>query len=65
MIATATLSAKFQISVPKAGGVQFVAQASDGGFHRLRHGHKRGADLLTCDRHFEGLSSVVYLPKEG
>ena len=24
-----------------------------------------GADLLTCDRHFEGLSSVVYLPKEG
>src|SRR5690606_8224827 len=23
------------------------------------------ADLLTCDRHFEGLSSVVYLPKEG
>jgi predicted nucleic acid-binding protein len=23
-----------------------------------------GADLLTCDRHFEGLASVLYLPKE-
>ena len=22
------------------------------------------ADLLTCDQHFEGLASVVYLPKE-
>ena len=25
----------------------------------------RGADLLTCDKHFEGLAGVVYVPKVG
>jgi predicted nucleic acid-binding protein len=26
---------------------------------------ERGADVLTCDAHFEGLPNVVYVPKKG
>jgi hypothetical protein len=70
-----TLSSKFQISVPKSVREQqkwkvgqkfaFVPSACHRGCYYRRERFGARANLLTRDKHFEGLAGVVHVAKGG